>query len=42
MKSRELIGGMIAGSILGVGVGYMMRPKNKAMSMVRKGMKMFK
>lgn len=42
MKSREVIGGMVAGSILGMTVGYMMRPKSKTMSMMRKGMRMMK
>lgn len=42
MNSRQIIGGMVAGSILGMGIGYMMRPKSKTMSMMRKGMKMFR
>ncbi|MEL1135122.1 hypothetical protein AAC978_08040 [Desulfitobacterium sp. THU1] len=42
MKSGQVIGGIVAGSILGMSVGYMMRPKNKTLSMMRKGMKMMK
>ena len=39
MKSGQVIGGIVAGSVLGMTVGYMMRPRNKTMSMMRKGMK---
>jgi gas vesicle protein len=42
LKSTKLIGGIVAGSVVGATVGYMMRPRNKAMSMMRKGMKMIK
>ncbi|MGE4271543.1 MAG: hypothetical protein ACRKFN_03360 [Desulfitobacterium sp.] len=42
MKSGQVIGGMVAGSILGMTVSYMMRPKNKTLSMMRKGMKRMK
>lgn len=42
MKSGQIVGGIVAGSILGATVGYMMRPRNKTMSMMRRGMKMIK
>jgi len=42
LRSGQVIGGIVAGSILGMTVGYMMRPKNKPMSMLKKGMKMMK
>lgn len=42
MKQGQVIGGIVAGSILGMTVGYMMRPRSKAMSAMRKGMKMMK
>ncbi|MDA8227270.1 MAG: hypothetical protein M0T74_06100 [Desulfitobacterium hafniense] len=39
MKSGQLIGGLIAGSIIGAAVGFSMSPKRKSMSMMRKGWK---
>ena len=42
MKSGQLVGGMVAGSILGAAIGYMVRPRNKAMSLMRKGLKKVK
>lgn len=42
MKSGQIIGGIVAGSILGATVSMMMRPQNKTMSLMRRGMKMMK
>lgn len=42
MKSGQIVGGIVAGSILGATVSMMMRPRNKTMSMMRRGMKMMK
>lgn len=42
MRSGQIIGGIVAGSILGATVSYMARPRNKTMSMMRKGLKMIK
>lgn len=42
MKSKEMVGGMVAGSLLGAAVGFMVRPRKKAMSLMRKGMRRIK
>lgn len=42
LKSGQMIGGMVAGSLLGVAISYMVRPRNKAMSLMRKGMRKVK
>ncbi|HVJ50465.1 hypothetical protein [Desulfitobacterium sp.] len=39
MKSGQVVGGMLAGSVLGAAIGYMVRPRNKAMSLMRKGIR---
>lgn len=42
MKSKQMVGGMLAGSLFGAAIGYMVRPRNKAMSLMRKGMRWVK
>lgn len=42
MKSGQMVGGLVAGSLVGVAIGYMVRPRNKTKSMMRKGLRMIR
>ena len=41
VKAGQFLGGVIAGSIAGAAVGFLMSPRRKRTSLMRQGMKMW-
>ncbi|WP_425807564.1 hypothetical protein [Desulfitobacterium sp. Sab5] len=42
MKSGRMVSSMVAGGLLGAALGYLARPRNKTMSLMRKGLRRVK
>lgn len=42
MKSGRMVSGVVAGGLVGAAIGYLVRPRNKTMSLMRKGLRRVK
>lgn len=42
MKSGRMVSGVVAGGLVGAAISYLVRPRNKTMSLMRKGLRRVK